>query len=174
MIIKAAELVHFDRVMDFYYDLINDMENAEFPPGWKKDIYPARQFIHDAIRQGDLYAAVEDSAIIGAMVINHDRPENYDKVSWKINADRNQAAFIHALGVSARRQSRGIGKKMVARAVGICREKGLKAIRLDVLATNIPAQKLYTSMGFLYMGTLQLFYEDTGLTDFYIYELPIE
>ena len=174
MIMKAAGLADFDRVMEFYYNLIKDMQNAEFHPGWKEDIYPTRQFIHDAIRQGELYTAVEDNAIIGAMVLNHDRAEEYDKVLWKINADKDQIAFIHALGVSARYQSRGYGKKMVAYAIDISKRKGLKAIRLDVLASNAPAQKLYVSMGFLYRDTLRLFYEDTGLTDFYVYELPFE
>ena len=32
------------------------------------------------------------------------------------------------------------------------------------------AQKLYERVGFQYRGTLQLYYEDTGLTDFRLYE----
>lgn len=31
----------------------------------------------------------------------------------------------------------------------------------------------YPSMGFQYITTLKLFYEDTGLTDFLLYELPL-
>lgn len=51
--------------------------------------------------------------------------------------------------------------------------QNIKAIRLDVLGGNIPASKLYESMGFKYIETLKLFYEDTGLTDFLLYELVL-
>ena len=174
MLIKAASPEHFDKVMEFYYNLIDDMQDSKYHPGWEKDIYPTRQFIHDAIGHGELYTAIDDNAIVGAMVINHDCAEEYTNVRWKINADRDQVAVIHILGVSARYQSRGIGKKMVAYAADISKEKGIKAIRLEVLASNVPALRLYASMGFLYMDTLQLFFEDTGLTDFHIYELTLE
>ena len=45
-----------------------------------------------------------------------------------------------------------------------------KAIRLDVLAANVSAQRFYLSRGFEYCGTVKLFYEDTGLTEFLLYE----
>ena len=50
---------------------------------------------------------------------------------------------------------------------------GSQALRLDVLGTNLPAQKLYTAMGFQYRTTLKLFYEDTGTTDYLLYELVL-
>ena len=59
---------------------------------------------------------------------------------------------------------------MVREAIRTAGENGQKAVRLDVLGTNIPAQKLYSSMGFQYRDTIQLFYEDTGLTDYMLYE----
>ena len=49
----------------------------------------------------------------------------------------------------------------------------MKAIRLDVLKGNAPAERLYTSLGFVYVDTLKLFYEDTGRVDFELYELGI-
>ena len=42
-----------------------------------------------------------------------------------------------------------------------------------MLGGNLPAEKLYTAAGFQYRGTIKLFYEDTGLTDFLLYELPL-
>ena len=77
------------------------------------------------------------------------------------------------MGIAARWQGRGLAKKMVAHAIDDGRKKGLKAIRLDALPTNIPAHRLYLSMGFTYVGTIQIYYEDTGLTDFYLFELCI-
>ena len=48
-----------------------------------------------------------------------------------------------------------------------------KAIRLDVLKGNLPAEKLYTGLGFKYLHTLKMFYEDTGWTDYELYEYRI-
>lgn len=62
---------------------------------------------------------------------------------------------------------------MVKEAIIIAGENCNKAIRLDVLGSNIPAQKLYTNMGFQYIDTIKLFYEDTGLTDYLLYEYAI-
>lgn len=45
-----------------------------------------------------------------------------------------------------------------------------KAIRLDVLGGNVPAEKFYTQIGFQYMDTLQMYYEDTGWTEYRLYE----
>ena len=170
MIIGIAKQDDFYNVMSFYYDLIYSMKNAEFHPGWKKDIYPSRQFVQESIKQGELSIAIIDNKIVGATVMNHDCADGYNNVHWKIKANKNDVIVIHALGISPKHQGQGIAKKMVAYAIDTCKEKNIKAIRLDVLATNKPAQKLYTSMGFVYIDTIQLFYEDTGLTYFLLYE----
>ncbi|MBS4892727.1 MAG: hypothetical protein KHX63_08960 [Veillonella sp.] len=53
------------------------------------------------------------------------------------------------------------------------KENKQKSIRLDVLKGNVPAEKLYSRMGFKYLCTLPMYYEDTGLTDYEIYELSL-
>jgi ribosomal protein S18 acetylase RimI-like enzyme len=173
MIIRIANQDSFYNVMTFYYDLIDSMKNAEFHPGWEKDVYPARKFIQESIEQGELSIAIIDNKIVGAMVMNHNCADGYNNVHWKIKANKNDVIVIHALGISLKHQGQGIAKKMVTYAIDTCKEKSIKAIRLDVLASNKPAQKLYTLMGFVYIDTIQLFYEDTGLTYFLLYERAI-
>ena len=54
-------------------------------------------------------------------------------------------------------------------------EKGKKALRLDALKSNLPAQKMYEKAGFTYRGEQRLFTENTGMTDFLYYEkIPAE
>jgi ribosomal protein S18 acetylase RimI-like enzyme len=171
MTIKLADLNDFENVIRFYYDLIESMQNAEFRPGWEKDIYPTRQFIHDSIAKNELFIAIIDENIVGSMVMNHDCADGYSKIKWKISVEKNEIKVIHALGISSYHQGKGIAKKMVEYAIKNCINNGIKAMRLDVLASNKPAQNLYSTMGFIYMDTIKLFYEDTGLTDFFLYEL---
>ena len=58
-------------------------------------------------------------------------------------------------------------------AIDLAKTSGMKAIRLDVLKGNVPAERLYESSGFRYVDTLQLYYEDTGRVDFELYEFEV-
>lgn len=62
---------------------------------------------------------------------------------------------------------------MVKEVIRIAGERHQRAIRLDVLNGNMPALKLYESMGFEHRRTTQMFYEDTGWTDYLLYELVL-
>ena len=55
-------------------------------------------------------------------------------------------------------------------AIAMAREKGIKTVRLDVLEGNLPAEKAYGKVGFQYVDTVRMFYEDTGWTNYKLYE----
>lgn len=171
--IDKAAPADFAAVWAFYSQLIDDMADAAFHPGWKKGVYPAEEFIRSSLERGELYLARLDGAMAGAMVINHACVSGYETIGWAAAAAPEEVSVIHALGVSPALQGKGVAGEMVQEAVRLAREAGQKAIRLDVLKGNLPAQKLYTAAGFRYMGAVKLFYEDTGLTDFLLYELVL-
>ena len=77
---------------------------------------------------------------------------------------------IHALGVHPAFARRGIAQRMVQYAIGTARPQGCRALRLDVLGGNVPAERLYTGQGFARRGTVRMFYDDTGWTDYGLYE----
>ena len=62
---------------------------------------------------------------------------------------------------------------MMAEIISLVRENGKKAIRLDVLTSNIPARRMYEKLGFEYRGKQNLYAKNTGWTDFLYYELPV-
>ena len=47
-------------------------------------------------------------------------------------------------------------------------------MRLDILGTNAAAERLYTGMGFQFVQAKTMFYEDTGWTEYKLYEWPCE
>lgn len=63
---------------------------------------------------------------------------------------------------------------MIRHILQVASEKSLKACRLDTLASNIPAQKLYEKLGFTYCGKQHWYAENTGWTDFYLYEYLLD
>jgi len=173
LVIRAARIAEFNEVRNFYDSVIDKMQDSEFKPGWEKGIYPTEKFLSDAINNQGLFVGTLNGKLVSAMVINHENAEGYEKAKWNIVATKEEVAIIHALGILPTYQGQGIAKQMVKEAILIAGANCEKAIRLDVLSSNIPAQKLYANMGFQYIDSLKLFYEDTGLTDYLLYEYKI-
>ena len=168
--ISRAEKNSFQEVRCFYHDLIDSLKPEQRYVGWKKDIYPSPEFLRSSIDSGDLYLCRDGKRIAGAMVLNHEYNESYKNYRWQTVAEDSELLVIHALGVHPDFHGKGYAKAMVREALAIARETGMKAIRLDVLGGNIPAENLYQGMGFQYLATLQMYYEDTGWTAFRLYE----
>ena len=80
---------------------------------------------------------------------------------------------LHLLGILPRYQGAGVGRAMMRKALDMAAEGGMKAFRLDTLASNIPAQRFYESLGFVFCGKQHWYAENTGWTDFYLYEQEI-
>ena len=174
MKIVKANKDQYEDVRRFYHSLIDAMQDSQYDIGWEKDIYPAPAFLKASIAGGALYLCTEGHRIVGAMVLNHQCNEGYSKFQWQTEAAEDEILVIHALGVHPAYSGKGYAKEMVNKAfeVGACTHQ--KAIRLDVLAGNVPAEKLYTGLGFKYMDTLNMYYEDTGWTDYKLYEYVLD
>ena len=172
--IRKAKENDYSNVRDFYYDLIDAMENAEYSPGWKRDIYPTQEFLIESIQNGELFIGEDEENILSCMVVNHRYNDGYKEVKWNIDADDSELLVIHALGVHSKFSGQGIAKKMVQKVIEIAERDHIKVIRLDVLEGNIPAEKAYTKMGFQYLDTIQMFYEDTGWTGYKAYEYEVD
>lgn len=173
MVFRLAEEKEFEKVRSLYWEIIDWMEDAEYKPGWIKGVYPADDYLQAALASRTLYVLDSGPALAAAMILNHACTDGYENVPWGTEAAEEEITVIHALGVLPSRQGQGLAKRLVAEAVRTAGEQGQKAIRLDVLGSNLSAQRLYTKMGFQYRGTVPLYYEDTGRTDFLMYEYII-
>lgn len=173
LVITPAAETQFHEVRAFYHTIIEEMEHAEYHPGWEKGVYPSDEYLLDSIRSGTLFVGRLGGDIVSAMIVNHQCNDGYRQVVWQKQGEADEISVIHALGVLPRYHGQGLAKRMVAHAISQAREREQKALRLDVLGGNLPALKLYAGMGFRYAGTVPMFYEDTGWTDFLLYEYPL-
>lgn len=171
-ILTACESNYQD-IRAFYHSLIDAMQSADYHIGWEKDIYPAPEFLQDSIQREELFIGVENKKIVAAMVLNHQCNDGYEKYQWPTKAERDEVMVLHALGVHPACAGKGLAKQMVTFAIEKARKNHQKALRLDVLKGNVPAEKLYSGMGFKYLHTLPMYYEDTGWTDYELYELRL-
>lgn len=176
LMIRTALCEEYDKVRDFYHKMIEDMEHAEYSPGWEKYVYPSNEYLMDSINHGQLYVVFENDdnkisqEIVGAMIVNHNYNESYEKIQWPTEAERDEITVIHTLGVGMKDCGKGIAGTMVKYVLDQAKAAGQKVVRLDVLKGNLPAEKVYRREGFQYVDTIPMFYEDTGWTDYEAYE----
>ena len=173
MVISKAARDEYESVRSFYHSMTDALEGTKYHPKWQKDIYPAPEDMRDAIDRGELYIGRVGERIASAMVLNQQYNPEYEDIVWTRPFDRSEFMVIHMLGVHSDFAGRGLAKEMVRFAIETAGAAGMKAIRLDVLKGNVPAERLYPAMGFSYVDTIKLFYEDTGRVDFELFELVL-
>lgn len=171
--VRIAEVGELRKVMALYESMIDAMEHMEYKPGWKKGIYPDESYVREAIEKGELYVGLLDGEFTAAMILNHSCADGYERADWRIEAEPDEITVVHTLGVALEHQRQGLARKMIEHVLDLASQNGQKAIRLDVLAKNLPAKRFYESLGFWCCGEMKLFYEDTGLTEFYLYERAV-
>ncbi len=170
MLIRKAETDEYEAVRSFYHSLIDAVAELPYGAGWVKDVYPSPEFLEESVRDGCLFIGTQDGSIAAAMVLNHECNDGYRGFAWPTEASDEEITVIHALGVHPAYGRRGYAGQMVRFAIDRARREKQKVIRLDVLKGNLPAEKLYSGIGFRYLHTLPLFYEDTGWTEYELYE----
>ena len=173
MEIRKATAEQYQSVRLFYHHVIDGLSEMPYGAGWIKDVYPAPEYLKESINNGELYIATEEGNIVAAMIVNHSCNDSYREFDWPTAAEDYEVTVIHALGVAPERGGKGYARRMVQYAIDNARKNQQKVIRLDVLKGNVPAEKLYSGVGFRHLHTLQMYYEDTGWTDFELYEYAL-
>ena len=138
---------------------------------WSKGKHPTVEGIKAYIDEGSMFLYRANSVIVGAMAVTMYQGEDYHAIDWAQQVPDDRVAVIHILAVSPDVQGKGIGSEMIREAIRMAENKGMQAIRLDALASNTPAHRLYERLGFEYRGKQHLYAENTEWTDFYFFEL---
>ena len=170
MKIRNATEQEFTIVRSFYHLLTDAMAGATYSPGWKKGIYPSDEDLRDALREQTLFVGTEDEEIVAAMVMNHACVEDYAMANWQADASPEEVTVLHLLGIHPSHRGKGLAKELVTWAITDAKNRGQKAVRLDVLTGNLPAERLYPSLGFRWIGSFDMYYPDTGRTKYELYE----
>lgn len=170
MKLNKTTIEEFESVIAFYDDVMERTPDIERYARWQKGKHPTSDGIRAYIEEGSMYIYKEEDAIIGAMALTMYQSEDYHAIEWSQQVADNEVAVLHILAVSPDCQGKGIGAEMVREAIRLAQEKGMKAVRLDALASNTPAHRLYKSLEFEFRGQQHLYAENTGWTDFYFFE----
>ena len=170
MKLELATQNDFEAIIAFYDDVTERTPEMATYARWSKGKHPTVEGIRAYIAEESMYLYRANSAIVGAMAVTMYQGEDYHAINWMQQVLDNKVAVIHILAVSPDSQGTGIGSEMIREAIRLARSKGMQAIRLDALASNTPAHKIYERLGFEYRGKQHLYAQNTGWTDFYFFE----
>lgn len=173
---QKANVDDFRIIQKFYWDVIenihkNNINNENL--GWEKGVYPSDDFIKNSLENGELYILIENETLYACVILNSECNEGYLGCPWSISCKQNEVLIPHALAVNPDLQGKGIGKIVVEYILKLAKAERKKAVRLDVLGACKVAEKLYTSCGFNFVAAKNMFYEDTGWTEYKMYEMNI-
>lgn len=169
--IKANES-DFAQLQSFYQDVISNTEHMRSYARWEYGKHPTDAMIQRYIRQGTMFFCEKDGTICSAAAITP-QGEDYHHAAWSIPLGDEEVSVVHLLCVAPGYQGQGIARQTMGRIVELSRATGKKAVRLDALASNIPAHRLYESLGFQKRDQKRWDTENVGQTDFFLYELVL-
>ena len=150
MIRKAkAEDVSF--VGEIYNEITDNEEIIKFTQ-WMKGLYPTISTAQKSFEEGTLFVSEDDGIITGAVILNHEQPEEYKKLNWSIEAAGKEVLVIHTLCIRPSFSRMGLGQKFIIFAENYAKELKCTTIRFDTNDKNIPGASLYKKMGYNHVG----------------------
>lgn len=152
----------------FYEQVCSFQETQEYGPVWHYGVYPDEAGLREHIGRGELRLLRRDGAIAAAMVVLGHEDEIYREVPWAVREE--PIAVLHLFAVGERFRGLGVGKAALRRLLEDERARGTRAIHLDVVAGNLPAERLYQRLGFRFVEERTVWYEDTGDLRVALYE----
>jgi len=69
---------------------------------------------------------------------------------------------IHNVATHVNFRRRGVAKLLLGRVLGQAKEQSIDRVTLEVRKSNLPAQRLYESIGFVITGLRKGYYSDDG------------
>lgn len=169
-LIQAAE-GDTDQVLEFYRDAIANTADMERYGRWIYGLHPTDAMIEGYIRSGAMYLFMDKGELLCALALTPSQGSDYHDTPWTLELGDEEVAVVHLLCVNPRYQKQGIGRRAMREILELSRRMGKQAVRLDALACNTPAHRLYESLGFQRRGTAHWYADNVGWTVFYLYEL---
>ena len=168
-LVKATEQ-EFQRITQFYRDVIAHTEHMGLYARWVYGQHPTDEIIQQYIQTDAMYYCEKDGAILSAAAVTP-QGEEYHGAAWAFPLGDDEVSVVHLLCVAPELQKQGVARETMGLVIELSRERNKKAVRLDALACNIPAHRLYESLGFQKRDQRRWYADNVGWTDFCLYEM---
>ena len=168
-LVKATQQ-DFQKITQFYRDVISRTEDMDVYARWEYGKHPTDERIRGYIRAGAMYYSERDGSILSAAAVTPQAADYHDS-AWSLPLEDDEVMVVHLLAVAPEWQGNGIARDTMGRIIGLSRTMGKQAVRLDALACNTPAHRLYESLGFQKRDQRRWYADNVGWADFFLYEL---
>ena len=169
-LVRAYDL---ETVKGHYINVIENTPEIEKYARWVYGKHPTDEALRSFIENGEMYLLADGGTVAGMVAIVMHQGTDYEDIPWTEKLENDQVATLHLLAVCPEYRGRSLGNTILELAGELAKQHGKKAVRLDVLESNLPAQHLYEKNGFIYRGKEHWYAENTGWTDFLLYEKPL-
>ena len=160
----------FETVKNVYLDVIENSPNLYLYACWEYGKHPNDELLRGYIGRDEMYLLTDGETIAGVTAVAMSQGRDYESISWHEDLRNDEAATLHLLAVCPAYRHRHLGFRILEEALAITVKNGKKALRLDTLQTNLPAQKMYEQAGFSLRGEQTLQVGRTRFLDFVYYE----
>ncbi len=172
MVVRTATRSDMDKLVALYEAISKEVAGTDNDPIWEVGVYPTLDDLRGFIDDGAFYVAVKDGRVAGAMVAKRGGEDGYEKVAWISPVPLDQSVIIHLFGMHPDFKGKGLARPFMRSVEQDLAAKGHRIMRLDVIADNVGAQRVYEKLGFTSCGTTWLEYPDyQGEFAFYEKEL---
>ena len=166
-LVKVHEL---ETVKEHYIKVIENTPEIEKYARWVYGKHPTDEGLKSYIKNGEMYQLMDQGTVAGMVAIVMRQETDYEDIPWTEKLENDQVATLHILAVCPEYRGRALGSTILELAEELAKQQGKRAMRLDVLESNLPAQRMYEKAGYVYRGKQRWYAENTGCTNFLLYE----
>ena len=156
--IRKAGSTDLPAISAIYEAILDREEQGPVYTNWQRGKYPTVDTARGALDAGTLYVGEDGGVLWGVVNLNGEQLPEYDAIPWSIPAEREQVGVIHTLCIHPAQSGKGLARQMVAFCEEESRRLGKTVIRLDTWEGNLPANRLYPSLGYRYAGAAEFFF----------------
>jgi len=171
--VKRLGVADLPALSQFYQEVCAQQVHDAYGPDWHWGVYPSAASLRQSLATSHVLAGYVGKRIAAVGVLTVGEDTDYRAVTWQVAAADNEIAVLHLFAVHADFRGQGVSSAMLQALLAHARENGQRVVHLDVVAGNVPAEKLYAANGFRLAEELILHYEDIGDTAAKMYECPL-
>ena len=145
--IRLATPADLSQAADIYEEILDREAQGPVYTNWQRGKYPTIDTARQALEAGTFYVGEENGVLWGVVNLNSVQLPEYGAIPWTIPAAAEEVGVIHTLCIRPSCSGRGYARQMVAFCEAEARRQGRTVIRLDTWEGNLPANRLYPSLG---------------------------
>lgn len=160
--IRLATTADLPAVAQLYHEVCDHQAQDEYGADWTWGEYPSVDGLRDYIKNELVVTGWLNGQCVAAGVLTAGEDDDYRQVDWPLKAADQEVVVLHLFTVHPNYRRTGIASEMFDAVLTTARQHGYRVLHLDVLAGNIPSEKLYVKHGCQVVADVTMHYDDIG------------